>query len=109
MAPSREVMNSSELNALATVFPICCNDSYKKYIEGKRQKLNLTQLTKVRDELEACVLQTFTGVNEKCDEISRDVLECLSSNQKSWEKCSHLRAQLEVCVVKNKLGELSKV
>jgi len=32
--------------------------------------------------------------------------DCLTGNKKSWVKCQEIKKSLDLCLVKNKLGEL---
>ena len=58
--------------------------------------------------MESCSANVYNGIKASCVEQFDAVKSCLSDNPKEWAKCASLRRELEVCSVKNSLGELQK-
>ncbi|KAK1744785.1 hypothetical protein QTG54_004076 [Skeletonema marinoi] len=66
-------------------------------------------MTKERDAVESCSANVYNGIKASCVEQFDAVKSCLSDNPDVWAKCASMRRELEVCSVKNNLGELKKL
>eukprot|EP00568_Trieres_chinensis_P013798 CAMPEP_0183295912 /NCGR_PEP_ID=MMETSP0160_2-20130417/3682_1 /TAXON_ID=2839 ORGANISM="Odontella Sinensis, Strain Grunow 1884" /NCGR_SAMPLE_ID=MMETSP0160_2 /ASSEMBLY_ACC=CAM_ASM_000250 /LENGTH=110 /DNA_ID=CAMNT_0025457453 /DNA_START=72 /DNA_END=404 /DNA_ORIENTATION=- len=103
---TRPVLDSSELITVASVYAMCCNEASNVFTEGKRKKVSPLNMVKERDALEDCAAKTYTGVQTHCGDAFGALKTCLADNPKSWVECKELRAALDMCAVKNRLGEL---
>ena len=50
----------------------------------------------------------YNGIQSSCLEQFEAVKSCLGDNTDEWAKCAVVRRELEVCSVRNSLGELKK-
>ena len=49
------------------VFPICCNDTFSRFVEAKQNKVPLAKATKARDEVRYTYIDIYTGLyHSKC-------------------------------------------
>uniref|UniRef100_A0A7S3QIS4 IMS import disulfide relay-system CHCH-CHCH-like Cx9C domain-containing protein n=1 Tax=Chaetoceros debilis TaxID=122233 RepID=A0A7S3QIS4_9STRA len=101
------VLNSNELYSLGSGVNVCCNDAIKAYNEGKRDKLHPKDNKTNIDKLESCVAAVSSGAESHCTEQYGALKSCLTDNKNSWVNCMDIRRNLDLCLVKNKLGELS--
>ena len=60
-------------------------------------------------QVESCSADVFNGLQSQCAAQFEAVTSCLSNNSDEWAKCAAVRRELEVCSVKSKLGEISKL
>ncbi|KAL7523093.1 hypothetical protein ACHAWF_000366 [Thalassiosira exigua] len=102
------MLESEDLNAASGPFNLCCAQAYGRFTELKRIKLHPGHMTKERDAVESCSADVYKGVQSSCLEQFEAVKSCLSENPSEWAKCAAARRELEVCSVKNSLGELKK-
>eukprot|EP00567_Pseudictyota_dubia_P004581 CAMPEP_0197441492 /NCGR_PEP_ID=MMETSP1175-20131217/7751_1 /TAXON_ID=1003142 /ORGANISM="Triceratium dubium, Strain CCMP147" /LENGTH=109 /DNA_ID=CAMNT_0042971777 /DNA_START=76 /DNA_END=405 /DNA_ORIENTATION=- len=106
MSSSKLVLGSEELNAISTVYSVCCNNAVNRFTEGKRKKTHPLAMTGDRNRLEDCTVETYHGVRANCAETMDSLQACMVNNKYEWVKCVGLRRDLEECAVRNKLGEL---
>ena len=59
-------------------------------------------------KVESCSANVYNGIQSSCLSQYEAVKSCLSDNPDEWAKCATARRELEVCSVKNNLGELKK-
>ncbi|KAL7493537.1 hypothetical protein ACHAWT_002486 [Skeletonema menzelii] len=106
---NRVLLDSQELNAASGAFNLCCGEAYARFSELKRLKVHPGNMTKERDAVESCSADVYNGIKSSCVEQFDAVMSCLSDNPTEWAKCASMRRELEVCSVKNNLGELKKL
>lgn len=87
---------------------MCCNDAIKSYTELGRQRVNPIERKPAIDKLSECVTAVHTGAETLCTAEYDAMKNCLLDNKTAWVKCTDLRKNLDLCLVKNRLGELSK-
>ncbi|KAL7542007.1 hypothetical protein ACHAXR_011919, partial [Thalassiosira sp. AJA248-18] len=102
------LLDSEELNAASEAFNLCCSEAYARFTELKRVKIHPGNMTKERDAVESCSANVYSGIQSSCLDQFEAVKSCLSDNPNVWAKCAAARRELEVCSVKNSLGELKK-
>lgn len=59
-------------------------------------------------QVESCSADVYNGIKSNCLEQFEAVKACLSDNPKEWAACAAMRKELDVCSVKNGLGEIQK-
>ena len=59
-------------------------------------------------QVESCSANVYNGIQSSCLEQFEAVKSCLGDNTDEWAKCAVVRRELEVCSVRNSLGELKK-
>mmetsp|Transcript_9764 Transcript_9764/g.20654 ORF Transcript_9764/g.20654 Transcript_9764/m.20654 type:complete len:136 (+) Transcript_9764:172-579(+) len=105
---NRVFLDSQELNAASGPFNLCCSQAYARFTELKRLKLHPGNMTKERDDVESCSANVYKGIQSSCVDQFEAVKACLSNNPDEWAQCASVRRELEVCSVRNNLGELKK-
>jgi len=68
----------------------------------------IIQSTQLTQQVESCSANVYNGIQSSCLSEYDAVKSCLSDNPDEWAKCATARRELEVCSVKNNLGELKK-
>ena len=68
----------------------------------------IIQHTQLTQQVESCSANVYNGIQSSCLSQYEAVKSCLSDNPDEWAKCATARRELEVCSVKNNLGELKK-
>mmetsp|Transcript_3252 Transcript_3252/g.7147 ORF Transcript_3252/g.7147 Transcript_3252/m.7147 type:complete len:132 (-) Transcript_3252:186-581(-) len=105
---NRVLLDSKELNAASGAFNVCCAEAYAKFADLKRQRIHPGKMTKERDAVESCSADVYKGIQSLCSDQLDAVKACLSDNPDSWAKCAAARRDLDVCSVRNGLGEIKK-
>ena len=59
-------------------------------------------------KVESCSANVYNGIQSNCTAQYEAVKSCLSDNPDEWAKCAEARRELDVCSVRNNLGELKK-
>ena len=59
------------------------------------------------DSLQSCVTSVAKTANSACSGEYDLMKSCLESNKRSWAQCQELKRGLDLCLVKNKAGELA--
>ena len=62
----------------------------------------------VKKKVESCSANVYNGIQSACAAQYEAVKSCLSDNPDEWAKCAEARRELDVCSVRNNLGELKK-
>ena len=68
----------------------------------------LKYITYCKIKVESCSANVYNGIQSSCLTQYEAVKSCLSDNPDEWAKCAAARRELDVCSVKNNLGELKK-
>ena len=85
---------------------VCCNTALQSYTAGSRDKLHPSKNKSNIDNLSSCVSSVTETANVACGEEYSLMKECLTTNKRAWVKCQDLKKGLDLCLVKNKAGEL---
>ena len=59
--------------------------------------------------MESCSANVYNGIKGSCLSHFDAVKACLGDNPDNWANCASFRRELEVCSVKNNLGEIKKL
>mmetsp|Transcript_15267 Transcript_15267/g.22370 ORF Transcript_15267/g.22370 Transcript_15267/m.22370 type:complete len:108 (-) Transcript_15267:292-615(-) len=106
--PAAAPLNSTELYALGSGINICCNETVRAYTEASRQKTHPAQKKGKIDKVTDCVDAVRAGAEAHCSEEYDALKNCLLDNKRSWVKCQDVKRVFDLCLVKNKLGELAR-
>jgi len=100
----------AELKALHPVIEITCSDSKAAYDEVKSRRGHPVVADVAGADYRARVTETFVAVRSgECSSLYDDLIECNSINIYDYaSKCKQVRNSLQMCAIKNKLGELSR-
>ena len=86
---------------------MCCNNSIQAYTEGSRQRLHPSENLVNIEAVSSCVNSLRSSIAKSCKEEYDTLKSCMTENKESLVKCQGVKKLFDVCVVKNKLGELS--
>jgi len=100
----------AELKALHPVIEITCGDSKTVYDDVKSRRGHPVVADVAGADYRARVTETFMAVRSgECSGLYEDLIECNGNNIYDYaSKCKEIRHSLQMCAVKNKLGELGK-
>ncbi len=87
---------------------VCCNTALKKYTAATRDRIHPVENQTNIENLSACVSSVTQAAGSSCGEEYTAMKDCLSRNKKEWVKCQDIKKGLDLCLVKNKVGELAK-
>ncbi|VEU36333.1 unnamed protein product [Pseudo-nitzschia multistriata] len=100
----------AELKALHPVIEITCADSKSEYDEVKSRYGHPVVADTAGAEYRARVTESYMAVRSgECNGLFEDLIACNGNNIYDYAKqCKQVRDSLQMCAIKNKLGELSK-
>eukprot|EP00535_Pseudo-nitzschia_heimii_P009331 CAMPEP_0197178202 /NCGR_PEP_ID=MMETSP1423-20130617/3567_1 /TAXON_ID=476441 /ORGANISM="Pseudo-nitzschia heimii, Strain UNC1101" /LENGTH=110 /DNA_ID=CAMNT_0042627905 /DNA_START=90 /DNA_END=425 /DNA_ORIENTATION=- len=98
----------AELKALHPVIEITCGNSKAAYDEVKSKRGHPLVADVAGADYRASVAATFMAVRSgECSSLYDDLIECNGKNIYDYAaKCKQVRDSLQMCAIKNKLGEL---
>mmetsp|Transcript_16140 Transcript_16140/g.37009 ORF Transcript_16140/g.37009 Transcript_16140/m.37009 type:complete len:112 (+) Transcript_16140:165-500(+) len=102
--------NRAELKALHPVIEITCGDSKATYDEVKSRRGHPVIADTAGADYRARVAETFIAVRSgECSGLFDDLMYCNNNNAYDYgKKCKEVRESLQMCAIKNKIGELGK-
>lgn len=86
---------------------VCCNSALKTYTAATRERVHPADNKSNIDNLNSCVSSVSQAASQSCGEEYTAMKDCLSGNKKEWVKCQDLKKGLDLCLVKNRTGELA--
>jgi hypothetical protein len=86
---------------------VCCNSAIETFTTASAAKLHPTAKLPQIESLQSCVNAVSTVASNSCTEQFDATKECLTTNKRQWAKCEELKKGLDLCLVKNKAGELA--
>mmetsp|Transcript_26316 Transcript_26316/g.61660 ORF Transcript_26316/g.61660 Transcript_26316/m.61660 type:complete len:113 (+) Transcript_26316:100-438(+) len=100
----------AELKALHPVIEITCADSKAEYDDVKSKYSHPMVADTAGADYRARVTETYVAVRSgECNSLFEDVMTCNGKNIYDYaKKCKEVRESLQMCAIKNKLGELGK-
>jgi hypothetical protein len=86
---------------------VCCNSAIQSYTTASAERLHPSEKLPQIESLQSCVNAVTTVASNSCTEEFDAMKACLTSNKRQWVVCEALKKGLDLCLVKNKAGELA--
>jgi len=96
-----------ELSSSQQGINVCCNSAIQSYTTASAAKLHPSAKELQIESLQSCVSAVTVVASNNCTEEFDAMKACLTSNKRQWVKCEALKKGLDLCLVKNKAGELA--
>jgi len=100
----------AELKALHPVIEISCTDSKAKYdfVKSKRGHPQVSDVAGA--DYRSRVMETYVAIRSgECNSLFENLILCNGNNIYDYGRlCKNVRDELQMCAIKNSLGELQK-